>query len=154
MSEGSGAGAPGGPPPFRGSRRVAVRVHPLVSFNKGSSEVGGVGWEPGVSRSEFGAGSGGAGGTAALCRGVTGVGGGGERRSSAAARNAVRQRRAEQSLLLFRSVVSFGSKNRAIGVSAKNQVGSLQVAVSGTLSARRLRCWGCMESCWAGVEMK
>lgn len=131
MSEGSGAGAPGGPPPFRGSRRVAVRVHPLVSFNKGSSEVGGVGWEPGVSRSEFGAGSGGAGGTAALCRGVTGVGGGGERRSSAAARNAVRQRRAEQSLLLFRSVVSFGSKNRAIGVSAKNQVGSLQVAVSG-----------------------
>lgn len=41
MSEGSGAGAPGGPPPFRGSRRVAVRVHPLVSFNKGSSEVGG-----------------------------------------------------------------------------------------------------------------
>lgn len=59
------------------------------------------------------------------------MGGGGERRSSAAARNAVRQRRAEQSLLLFRSVVSFGSKNRAIGVSAKNQVGSLQVAVSG-----------------------
>lgn len=63
--------------------------------------------------------------------GGDGGGGGGERRSSAAARNAVRQRRAEQSLLPFRSVVSFGSKNRAIGVSAKNQVGSLQVAVSG-----------------------
>lgn len=84
------------------------------------------------------------------------AGEGGERRSSAAAgtRAVCRQRRAQQSLVPFRSVVSFGSKNRAIGVSAKNQVGSLQVAVTGRLTAWRLKCRGCVESCWAGVGIE
>lgn len=62
-------------------------------------------------------------------------------------------------LVLFRSVVSFGSKNRAIGVSAKNQVGRVGrflafVRNSKSASANRSGTSGCKESWLAVVKMK
>lgn len=53
-------------------------------------------------------------------------------------------------------MVSFGSKNRAIGVSAKNQVGRFLAFVrnSKSASANRSGTSGCKESWLAVVKMK